>query len=393
MLLELDGLPRPIAFVGCDDVARHLRRVMRGCRMREDGTRSLYALLITVEKSPRGFRLASPWRARPAGYDNRVDTVCGIIVDLIKGVIAAEPSLLCLHCAAVEFNRRLVVFPSHYKAGKSLLAVGLAAAGLRIFADDVLPIDGCGNRGVAPGFLPRLRLPLPDDSDRALTDYVDEYATLRNRRYLYVDVGDAGLAPRGATAPIGAFVLLRREDGAKASLTPVKQSEMLKRVVLRNFAHDVRSAELVERLHGLVATAGCYRLRYSHLGDAVDLLERAFDDWPEPQAARPVTSTTGPVTGRRGRLARTAGITERRVDDEMFLIDGHGEAIYHLNATSAAIWRLLAEPMNRKAVVEALRRAFPDVAARRIGRDVGAVLDDLTKRRLIGGGPALKKRR
>lgn len=257
----------------------------------------------------------------------------------------------------------------------------------------MLPIDGRGNRGVALGILPRLRLPLPDNSAIALADYVDRHGALGNRRYLYVDVGDTGLAPRGDAAPIGAFVLLRREDGAKASLTPVQQSEMLKRVVLRNFAHDVRSAELVERLHGLVGAAGCYRLRYSHLGDAVDLLERTFDDWPAPQAARPLTSTTGPATGRRGWLTRTAGITERRVDDEMFLIDGHGEAIYHLNATSAAIWRLLAEPMNRKAVVEALRRAFPDVAARRIGRDVGAVLEDLAKRGLIGGGPDLKRRR
>ena len=115
------------------------------------------------------------------------------------------------------------------------------------------------------------------------------------------------MAARSAAAPSGAFVLRRREDGAKASLTPVKQSEMLKRVVLRNFAHDVRSAELVERLHGLVGAAGCYRLRYSHLGNAVDLLKRAFDDWPAPQAAHPVTSTTGPATGRRGRLTRTAG--------------------------------------------------------------------------------------
>lgn len=106
---------------------------------------------------------------------------------------------------------------------------------------------------------------------------------------------------------------------------------------------------------------------------------------------RPLTSTTGPAAGRRGRLTTTAGISERGVDDEMFLIDGHGEAIYHLDATSAAPWRLLAEPMSRKAVVEALRQAFPDVPARRIRRDVGALLDDLTKRGLIGGG--LKPRR
>ena len=48
------------------------------------------------------------------------------------------------------------------------------------------------------------------------------------------------------------------------------------------------------------------------------------------------------------------------------------------------MWRLLAEPMSRKAVVGALRRAFPDVAAKRIEQDVGSLLDDLAKRGLIG---------
>ena len=71
MLLELDGLPRPIAFVGCDDVARDLARVTRGWRMREGGGRSregplIDAPLITVEKSSRGV---SPGiaLARPVG--------------------------------------------------------------------------------------------------------------------------------------------------------------------------------------------------------------------------------------------------------------------------------------------------------------------------------------
>lgn len=384
MLLELEGLGGPIAFIGCDEMARDLACLLRGWRLRQCDDSPKATPLITVEKTARSYHLSSPWRAKPTRYGDRLDTVCSVIVDLIKGYIANDPDLLCLHCAAAEFAGRLVVFPSHYKAGKSLLSVSLAAAGVRLFADDVLPIDGNGNRGVAPGILPRLRLPLPDNSDAAFRDYVGRHGDLGNRRFLYVDVGDQGLAPLGEQAPIGGFVLLRREAGVSASLEPVAKSEMLKRVILRNFGREQGSFELVDRLHDVVGAARCCRLLYDHPSEAVALLKRAFDHWDSaPPAARTVTSVTRAAPRRRGQLTRTAGITERLVDDEMFLIDRSGEAIYHLNATSAALWRLMAEPATLKGIVRTLRRAFPDIPAEKITRDVQSLLADLKSRGLI----------
>lgn len=384
MLLELEGLGGPIAFAGCDHMARDLARLLRGWRLRECDDSAKATPLITVEKTAGSYYLSSPWRAKPIRHGDPVDTVCSVIVDLIKGYIANDPDLLCLHCAAAEFAGRLVVFPSHYKAGKSLLSVSLAAAGVRLFADDVLPIGGNGNRGVAPGILPRLRLPLPDNSGAALRDYVGRRGDLRNRRFLYVDVGGRGLAPLGEQAPIGGFVLLRRQAGVNASLEPVAKSEMLKRVILRNFGHDLGSFELVERLHDVVGAARCCRLLYDHPGQAVDLLKRAFDHWDAaPPPARTATSVTRDAPRRRGRLTRTPGITERLVDDEMFLIDGKGKTIYHLNATSAALWRLMAEPATMKGIVRTLRQAFPDIPEEKITRDVRSLLADLKSRGLV----------
>lgn len=85
---------------------------------------------------------------------------CSLVGDLISQRLAGEPELLGLHCGSVEVNGRLVLFPESSKAGKSTLTVAFAAAGYRIFGDDVLGLTAHGE-GVAMGVAPRLRLPLP----------------------------------------------------------------------------------------------------------------------------------------------------------------------------------------------------------------------------------------
>lgn len=384
MLLEFEGLKRPILFVGCDNVAHGLLRVLHGWTVRiiEDSPR--VTPIITVKKSSRGYYNHSPRRSKPVHYTNRVDAVCSIIVDLINAYIAADPTRLCLHSAAAKFSGRLVVFPNYYRAGKSMMSVSLAAAGIRIFSDDVLPVDRTDNHGVAPGILPRLRIPLPENNDSILRDYVKNHSDIHNKRYLYVAIGDGVLAPLGEKAPIGGFVLLHREDGVETSIEPVKASTMLKNLFLRNFAIDVSSLELMDQLHDLVDGAYCCKLHYENASEAVALLKRTFNHWPKSQpATRAVTSTTTRTPENQDMLVRSVGITERLVDDEIFLIDQNGNAVFHLNATSSALWNMLAAPTSHQDAVGALQQAFPDVPAELIERDVRALLDYLSSNGLI----------
>ena len=76
--------------------------------------------VITLTKTEKGYQRVSPWLTKPAAYPDKVDAVCDFIVDLINAYIADDPRLLCLHCAAIEFEYGLVVFPNPYKAGKSI---------------------------------------------------------------------------------------------------------------------------------------------------------------------------------------------------------------------------------------------------------------------------------
>ena len=391
MLLSFEQLSRPVALIGCDNLAESISTLLRGWRCREVSALTETPPCITIRRTAKGYELESLWRKSTVAYRDEVNTVCSFIVDLIKAYIAADSSLLCLHSAAAEFAGRLVVFPSHYKAGKSLLSAHLAAAGVRIYADDVLPINERGNRGVAPGILPRLRLPLPDGVEAAFHDYVEHRSVLCNKRYKYLDLDADTLAPLGEEAPIGAFVLLRREAGVPPELTPVKKGEMLKRVILRNFSDEVRAADILDRLHDVVGDAQCFRLRYSGAAEAAELLKERFKRWPSRRrtARHPARSATSTATrgAAKEMYRRNPEILDNLVDDELFLVNSSGQAIYHLNAIGTALWQLLVNPIRLDAAVDVLCRAFPRVPQAQIERDVSAVLADLVERGLINGPP------
>ena len=74
------------------------------------------------------YLLSAPWLEKPIRHRDPVHTVCDLVVHLIHGFIASNPSVLCLHSAAALMGGRLVVFPNVYRGGKSLLSAHLAAA-------------------------------------------------------------------------------------------------------------------------------------------------------------------------------------------------------------------------------------------------------------------------
>ncbi len=391
MLLAFDGVSRPVELIGAENLVECLSGVLRGWRFPELRCAPAAPPIITVRKTAKGYTVESPWRSPPSRYRDEVDVVCTFIVDLIRAYIADAPSLLCLHGAAAEFAGKLVIFPNPYRAGKSTLTAYLAAAGVRVYTDDMLPIRGRGNRGVAPGIAPRLRLPLPSGASAAFRDYVERRRGLGSRRYLYLDLGADELAPLGTHAPIGGFVLLRRDSKARPELAPARTSDVLKRVILQHFARDRPAVEIFRRLNALVGQAQCFTLRYADGEHAVALLKEAFGRWPSRRRRAGRSRAAGPAAVAPAqadraigpRFRRNEGVTETAIDRDLFLVNPGRQGIYHLNATGAALWRLLAEPIGVEQAVAILHHAFPDVARAQIERDVTKVMADLTARGLI----------
>jgi hypothetical protein len=293
-----------------------------------------------------------------------------------------------------------VVFPSSYHAGKSTLAVRLAAAGAPVYTDDVLAVTSSGDQGVAFGVAPRLRLPLPHDAGRQFRRFVARHRGPSNKRYLYLNLPPGTQAPHGRQAPIGGFVLLDRQPSGRAELVPASKGQVLRRVIVQHFARSFAATVMVDRLRGLLERVPCFSLRYSHLDDAVAVLQERFAKWPPvtPEqkvpahvrwaAPRQSMRADGPEgwtddTASVPRFRQHAAVALHAFDGEIFLVDPRDQSIYHLNLVGAGLWRLLREASTATEAIDVLQAAFPSVDPQRIEHDVTALLGDLLANDLI----------
>jgi hypothetical protein len=393
LTLEFDGLSRQIELLDCPEIYACFTEVFRGLPIQEAASANLPPI-ISLEGSAKGYTLKAPWKDQPMVRRDKIDALCGFIAEFIRAYVNDDQQLLCLHGAAAEFAGKLVVFPNRYRAGKSVLSACLAAAGVRLFADDVLPIGGPDDLGMAPGIVPRLRLPLPDNLTPATRGFLEARRGPAGKRYLYLDLTPAELAGYGTQAPIGAFVLLERQAGVDLEIEPVDPGEMLRTVIWQNFARESPAPEILQRLERIVGRARRFRLRYDRADEAVALLKETFVRWPADagiaEGSVRQSQGPGPSTPARsvpaGCYLRNPEITETKVGEERFLADSKGAAIHNLNVIGSALWQLMAEPKTIDELVDPLHAAFPHVARTQIEQDVRDLLKDLMAKRLVFTG-------
>lgn len=351
--------------------------------------------IARVTKSRRYYRIHVPGEEPMSA--TAVGAACSLMVSLAEAFVIENPSRLCLHGGAALLADRLVVFPGRSHTGKSTLIARLAAGGHGIFCDDILPLDGAD--GVAMGAAPRLRLPLPARVSRAFRNFVARHAGASDGVYQYLSLPDGGLARHGATAPLGAIVLLDRHRSGPATMHEAPRSLALKLLARQNVSRNDDARPLLAQMHAIVQRLPCYVMSYSDLEEATALLEAAFARWPAcPRLSPPIDPAAlsdrmlerddagaddGPEDAAPGyrpgmRLVRNPGISLHDVDGEAFLAGSDATAaIQHLNPVGAGIWSLLARPTDEGEAVHALAVAFPDVDPQVITRDVASLFLDL----------------
>lgn len=391
VLIRFDNFAAPVLVENGTLLIPVLRQVFGTWRFAEVATSE--SPQISVRHIGSRYLIDSPWLEETARDATEVGAACCLSIDLTRSFVDADPTLLCLHAAAVEIDGRLVVFPSTSRSGKSTLCARLAAEGFRIFADDMLPIDASG-RGRSFGVALRLRIPLPD-REPMLQAFVDAHAGPRNQRYLYLSLPDALLAPHGAAAPIGAFVFLERRPGP-GELTPIARDRSLAGLLQQNILESRSAADNLDRLGPLIRTLSSFTLSYSNLDEALQLLrdgvsaERPVEAAAEFSDVRHVSEATSNnrdgvrPKGRRGAAyVQVAGVTLRDVGGALFLARANDTATYHLNSVAAGLWRLLAEPITAAEAADVLRTAFPDANAETIMRDTRRTFGELQRAALI----------
>lgn len=390
-------------FVGCPKVPVALASILRGWDLTTGPVRPASRDKIEFRWSGRKLLWHSATKPVPKSWIDLppatvFDAVCDIHYEMSDWFLAERPGHLGLHAAAIEFGKGLVVFPSTIKAGKSVLTIAAAAAGLRIFGDDVLAVHPKTHDGVALGMLPRLRLPLPASLSSSFHAFLAARRGNSNKRHHYVDLKDHELAPLGTTAPIAGFVLLDRKENGRATLGSVSHGEMLKCAISRNFASDVLgAAEIFSKAEKLTAKAGRFRLTYADCDDAIEHLAGKFG-WPKsaaplskrsPALRRPSRDSKSAEPGRKRAapvpentlahaqdtdsekpLVQSPRIKLRRMGADNFLIDPESDAIHHLNELGAAVWQLFAVARRPAETVALVQAAFPGVPETKIRSDL-----------------------
>ncbi|MBB3139988.1 PqqD family protein [Halomonas organivorans] len=340
-------------------------------------------IALRGRREGQAYRLWSAGESRSRRLTGVATVASCLVADLIPEVLATWPQAIGLHCAAVEVNGRLLVFPATHRAGKSLLCAAFAAAGYRVFADDVLLLTPEG-AGMALGIAPRLRLPLPDTLSSRLAGYVAGRGGVGDDRYRYLDLGRESLASHGERCPLGSIILLERCGEAVPSLTQVSPGEGLLRLLGQSLAGTHHEpAELLPRLLPMMKRLPCRMLRFDDPMAAVARLvgAHACDDRPEIQAFgsdRSAVDWPDEMAWRRRPVT-----AEYVLGDERFLVDDRGD-VHRLNPLANSIWRLLGlEPLSRLEIVALLRVRFPDISPARLDDDVGGLFDALAALGLV----------
>ncbi len=332
--------------------------------------------------------------AKPRKLDS-VNAVCDLVAAMSRALPAAQPTLICLHAAAIEVSGRLVVIPDARRAGKSTLAACLAHLGCTVFSDDFLAVsfDQEGRLvGRANGICPRLRLPLPDAMVPDFADWALGVPGPSNNQYKYLSLDN--LPASGNTLPLGAIVLIDRADDAKIAFHDVTPDDAMTVLLRQNFTRDIHSGGVLTAMERLLVTLPLTKLHYSNASDAATRIIDNFGAWTTPVAASAAhadmkfdrAAVSEPLRGAihpETEYYQKPDAAAATIGDAVFVSDPEGAGIHRLNPISEAIWLLLGKPITPNQVVEILRLANPEVPGADIQSDTNNFLTALARAGLL----------
>lgn len=395
MRIHFEGLAGPVEFIEAGQLLPVLERLLRGWPFKlEESAVSSCAPLLKVECGDCDYVVSVAWREEAYAETTLVGTLSTFFVDLVEAYVRSDPARMCLHCAAVEIDEGLVVFPAASRAGKSTLTARLAAGGHHVFTDDLLVLDPQAEAGMALGIPPRLRLPLPKGLDAGFIRFLCAHAGEKDADYLYLDLPGNLQASFGERAPLRAVVLLERsEERVEARLEPVAAARAMRLLVGQSLASAGLSPKVLQAFHQLIGRLSCLQLSYHSLEEAVALLEHDLSAWKEAEPVNTSSIELRPRIADRPdtlqspeEFQQSPGIYAKALEDRLFLNDPSQGVVCELDLIGAGIWNLLAEPLSAQEVVDILRQVFPEVEPRQIAADVERLLLDLERQGLIRRG-------
>ena len=93
----------------------------------------------------------------------------------------------------------------------------------------------------------------------------------------YVAMHDLELASYGESCSITGLILLDLQDNTSTRLEPVADGLLLKSLIDQNFSTKNSPLQIFQRLKKITSQSKCFKLTYSNVAEASDLLIKEFD--------------------------------------------------------------------------------------------------------------------
>ena len=195
---------------------------------------------------------------------------------LLDEVLERGTYELALHAAALVRNGRMLLVSGHPGAGKTTLTLALVDAGFGFAGDDLALLNSEGRVTGVP-FAPAIKA----GAWKLVATYRPDIREARvfrrpDRKRVRYPI-PRGLVP-AVPYPVGWLVLLDRRSGAPAALTPVDSLSALRGMLQGAYTQErqLTTAGFNAMAHA-INSAEYYRLTYSRLEDAVELLHQACE--------------------------------------------------------------------------------------------------------------------
>jgi hypothetical protein len=216
-------------------------------------------------------------------FDDAFAAADGLAGALIARLVVRRPDMICFHAGSARVGPGLVVLLGDSLAGKSSVALQMAAAGYRLFGDDRLAVrlaEGRPPAGTCLGLTPKVRLPLPPDCGERFAEYVDAFTEMRDDEAAYLKLWEGEAAGFGEDAPLAALVILDRRETGPCALTPASRSEIVRALLLNCFSPHIDAQALVPAMTALATRIGGHRLQFSSSREAASALAAAVRPHP-----------------------------------------------------------------------------------------------------------------
>ena len=217
-------------------------------------------------------------------FDDEFNAANGLAGALVAAYVARQPDKVCFHASSAKVGPGLVVLLGDTFAGKSSVALHLAASGFRLFGDDRLAVS-VGETG-APiaqclGLTPKIRLPLPDDCGPRFAEYIESFTEIRDDSAVYLKLWEGEAAVFLEQAPVTAFVILERSETGPCALLPATRPEIAKTLLSSCFSPHIETTSLVPAMTRQASAASGHRLTFSSSREAASLLAATLRDGRE----------------------------------------------------------------------------------------------------------------